>query len=391
MKVAIWFDAPHDYYGGINYFKNLLYALSNIKNSEVEVIMFFSKDIPEETLELFRPYANIIKTRILKRYSILWFIHQFIFRLFKSDFVIRVLLKSHSIDIVSHSWSRLNSNTHYKIITWIPDFQYLHLPELFPLLDQKDETNRWKKIISESNAVILSSDNAHDDFKTVANINDLKKGYVLNFVSQPSTNSIYEKQENLETKFNFAGKFFYLPNQFWKHKNHLIVFKAIKILKDKGVNITLICSGEMLDFRSNDNNHKFKILDYVADNDLNSIKILGKIKYIEVLSLMKSSLAVINPSYFEGWSSSVEESKSMGKKIILSDIAVHREQKPPNAIFFNPDDEKILSSILENEWLNDSLNSDNESELTVKNYLEKRTTQFGYNYIKILRRVFNEY
>lgn len=391
MKVAIWFDAPHNYYGGINYFKNLLYALSSSKNSEVEVIMFFSKDIPEETLELFRPYANIVKTRILKRYSILWFLHQFIFRLFKSDFVIRILLKSHSIDIVSHSWSRLNSNIHYKIITWIPDFQYLHLPELFPLLDQKDETNRWKKIISESNAVIMSSNDAYDDFKTVANNNDLKKGYVLNFVSQPIPNSIYEKQENLEIKFNFLGKFFYLPNQFWKHKNHLIVFKAIKILKDKGVNITLICSGEMLDFRSNDNNHTQKILDYVADNDLNSVKILGKIKYIEVMSLMKSSIAVINPSYFEGWSSTVEESKSIGKKIILSNIAVHKEQKPPNAIFFNPDDEKTLSSILENEWLNYSLNSDDESELTVKNDLEKRTTQFGYDYIKILRQVFNEY
>ena len=239
------------------------------------------------------------------------------------------------------------------------------------MLDQKDETNRWKKIISESNAVIMSSNDAHDDFKTVANNNDLKKGYVLNFVSQPIPNSIYEKQENLEIKFNFLGKFFYLPNQFWKHKNHLIVFKAIKILKDKGVNITLICSGEMLDFRSNDNNHTQKILDYVADNDLNSVKILGKIKYIEVMSLMKSSIAVINPSYFEGWSSTVEESKSIGKKIILSNIAVHKEQKPPNAIFFNPDDEKTLSSILENEWLNYSLNSDDESELTVKNDLEK--------------------
>ena len=45
---------------------------------------------------------------------------------------------------------------------------------------------------------------------------------------------------------------------------------------------------------------------------------------------MYHSIALINPSKFEGRSSTVEQGKSMGEKIILSTIPVHKEQKPIN-------------------------------------------------------------
>ena len=57
-----------------------------------------------------------------------------------------------------------------------------------------------------------------------------------------------------------------------------------------------------------------------------------------VFRLMRQSLAVLQPSLFEGWSTSVEEAKSVGKRMILLDIPVHREQDPPRALFFDPRD-----------------------------------------------------
>ena len=66
-----------------------------------------------------------------------------------------------------------------------------------------------------------------------------------------------------------------------------------------------------------------------------SFRVLGVIPYKHVFSLIRFSQAVINPSLFEGWSTSVEESKAVGKTLILSDIPVHREQMP-DGIFFDP-------------------------------------------------------
>ena len=53
---------------------------------------------------------------------------------------------------------------------------------------------------------------------------------------------------------------------------------------------------------------------------------LGVIPYKDVLGLMRAAVAVINPSVMEGWSTTVEEAKSLGLPLILSDIPVHREQ-----------------------------------------------------------------
>ena len=58
--------------------------------------------------------------------------------------------------------------------------------------------------------------------------------------------------------------------------------------------------------------------------------------YIDLMSLMFYSIAVINPSFSEGWSNTVEQAKAMRKKTIISNITVHREQKIVILFYLNP-------------------------------------------------------
>ena len=78
-----------------------------------------------------------------------------------------------------------------------------------------------------------------------------------------------------------------------------------------------------------------------------NIKLLGLVDYEDVFALIKFSKAVINPSLFEGWSSTVEECKSVGKNMILSDLGVHKEQYP-EATFFIRNDIESFQNILKN-------------------------------------------
>lgn len=388
INVGIWFDAPKNYFGGINYFKNLLYALSKHNPKEVKVFIFFSTDMPEETLELFRPYAKVVKTSILYRYSFLWFLNQIFIRILNSHFIVNQILKRYSINILSHTWFVIKPKSFYKIISWIPDFQYLHLPEHFDKHHKKNETKRLKELISNSDLVILSSNDALKDFKNVAKSKDINKGTVMNFVSQPDLESLDKNQINLEDRFGLNGKYFYLPNQFWKHKNHLIVFKALKILKEKDVEVTLVCSGETHDFRDKNQKYLKKLNNFIKENNLyKNILILGKIEYVEVLNLIRNSVATINPSFFEGWSSTVEESKTFNKTIILSNIDVHIEQNPKKGIFFSPDNAQELSKILEKEWNNNQFLNKKDSAKSLQKDIKERTYQFGKNYLDILKKV----
>jgi glycosyltransferase involved in cell wall biosynthesis len=394
LKVGFWFDAPASYSGGVNYIKNILYALSLVNDDAVCPYIFFPNDIPQNIEEQFIPLAIVVKTKIIQRGTILWFLNKVLYKVFGSMILINALLKSHDIEVLSHVWFTYKGRIPFRLIGWIPDFQYLHLPEFFSDIDTYKETRQNQNIISQSEIVILSSHNALEDFKSIAPPEHISRGTVLQFVSQTS-NIVSSKKislKSIEKKYGFKGKFFFLPNQFWAHKNHMLVLQAIKLLKDRGVDVLVLCTGTLKDMRLKNTKYIDGIYDFVDDNNLQAqVKILGHIDYNEVLVMMKNSLAVINPSRFEGWSSSVEEAKSMGKIIILSNIGVHIEQKPPHGRYIDPDDVLGLSILLEEIWYTPIGISQEKAEEKARKLLHKRTVEFGNNYLKIIKDVQPKY
>ena len=390
LKVGFWFDAPANYSGGINYIKNTLYALSLVNDGCVHPYIFFSSDIPSKIVEEFTPLAKVVRTKILQRGTLLWFIQKLMYKAFGSMALINALLKSHEIEILSHVWFPYKGSVPFRVIGWIPDFQYLHLPEFFPDIDANKETRNNRDIISQSDLVILSSHNALEDFQSIVSPENKSRGTVLQFVSQTSNTASLKvtSLESIEQKYGFNGKFFFLPNQFWVHKNHMLVLQAIKLLKDRGIDVLVLCTGTLEDMRVKNSRYIDDIYDFINDNRLQAqVKILGHIDYDDVLVMMRNSLAVINPSRFEGWSSSVEEAKSMGKPIILSNIGVHIEQNPPNGRYIDPDDALGLSKILEEIWFVPADISQEKAEEKARQLLHKRTVEFGNNYLKIIKEV----
>jgi glycosyltransferase involved in cell wall biosynthesis len=362
-----------NYQGGINYLTNLFYAVRQLKDPKIEVIVFVGKK-DDYQAKVYGKYSQVIRTAALDRYSFLWFINKASYKLIKYPIIIDILLRLNSIDVLSHSY--LTSKFFKaKIINWIPDFQVLHCPELW---DEKD-IKKWYKLLSNiainSDRVILSSYDALKDFKSCMPTEENKVD-VLQFVSQPPIKSKSISVAELKIKYGFSEEFFFIPNQFWKHKNHKVVYEACALLKKKGLNILVLCSGLMQDFRTKDNSYVNNLIKYSKENDLgNNIKSLGLIDYNDVLCLMENSVAVVNPSLFEGWSSIVEESKSIGKKIILSNIDVHIEQNPDKSNYFDPQNPKELSLILEKLW-----NERNNIQKLGDRTLEDRTQQFGESY-----------
>ena len=389
IKVAFWYDYGLDYNGGLNYLRNLLYAISLIKDKQFEPYVFFGLKTERRIIEQFEPYAKVVLTPVLERKTIPWFVHKVLFKLFRSQVVVNMVMKKHGISVVSHSYYVYRRTKIFRLITWIPDFQYLHLPELFPGVDTVSKTRHLQELIRQSEIVVLSSYEALSDFKTIAPPECVCRGRVLQFVSQ-APQKLYKDSHTitknaLERKFNFHGRFFFLPNQFWQHKNHRDVFEAVRILKEKGKNVLVLCTGDIRDGRLKDKSHIDSLLNYINANDLHdNIKILGVIDYKEVLLLMKFSVALLNPSRFEGWSSSVEEAKSIGKQVILSDINVHREQNPPGAHYFELDDAEGLSSILEDLWDMEPSLSNIELEREAQERLQVRMVEFGRAYVDIV-------
>ncbi|HRY82201.1 MAG TPA: glycosyltransferase family 1 protein [Candidatus Moranbacteria bacterium] len=385
VRIGIIISTSEGWMGGINYMKNLLRAASSIGGKKIEFVLFFGEKSDRDVVASFEGFGEIIRTPILDNSNAQGVFNILSWRFFGGSFMMNQEFEKAKIDIVSHSRIFLK-NRKYKIINWIPDFQHFHMPKMFSYAENMYRNYLFKAYVKNSNAVILSSNDALNDYKKLYP-KYIDKAHVLQFVSQPNE-KIYgiKGTKQIEEKYKFSGKFFYLPNQFWKHKNHMIVLKALSLLKKEGKDILVLCTGHAGDYRNK--NHFENILRYVKENNIeNNVKFLGLIDYLDVMTLMRHCISIINPSLFEGWSSTVEEAKSVGKNMILSNLNVHKEQNPPNSIYFDPHNEKELADKLWKKWQESEGGPDFDLEEIARKNIETRTKNFGNTYQNIVLNV----
>ncbi len=69
---------------------------------------------------------------------------------------------------------------------------------------------------------------------------------------------------------------------------------------------------------------------------------------------MVGSVAVLNPSLFEGWSTTVEEARALQVPMVLSDLPVHKEQAEGIARFFDRTSAPALADALRQAWRDQS-------------------------------------
>ena len=355
IKIAFLINYnPSSWLGGVNVIKNLIYCITYFSNKKVEPILIVSKSLSIKELGEFKK-IKIIKTNLFSQSLIKRILLKLEILFFGKSKKIDFFFKKNNIDLISHSnvlaYNFITGrNSDIKCLSWIADFQYLYYPNYFKFNTKFLRNLNIRFCTIHSSKILLSRYDAQQDLKKVS-----KNAYTKSVVSQfyfqsPKKNEIVGLKK-LKKKFNLKDKFFYMPNQYWSHKNHITVLKSLKYLKDKNKNFLVVSTGHSHDHR---NNAYFnEIFDFVKKNKLEeNYKYLGIIKYNEVLSLIYHSVSLINPSKFEGRHSSVEQARSLGKKILLSDIKIHREQSPPRSSFFSSMDYKKLSNLMKNNWEN---------------------------------------
>jgi glycosyltransferase involved in cell wall biosynthesis len=382
--------------GGLNYYKNVISAVYKLPNRQIEIVLFVNSDASEKFTQLF-PDAEIIRTPIVdflhdgagtmkfkKPFKKAWLYLRS--KLNGRNFLVEELFLKYKIDVSCYG-DPLNSKL-IKSVCWIADFQQMNHPEFFSQEENvKSRNDHVNLLIEKSDSLILSSETAFEDLKKY-NSNFAYKARILKFVPAINLSLKLVPLAELRDKYQFTGDFFYLPNQLWKHKNHRVVIKAVSnIVNVKHKNVLILVSGSLTDYRNS-----LYINDLIAevssDDIINQFKLLGVIPYIDVLSLMHFSSALINPSFSEGWSSTVEEAKQLKVPLILSDIAIHREQtaETSNSILFNPNDHLELAEILINYKKKDNY----RSNFDLHEAFEDKQVDFGNNYQDIILQVLKE-
>ena len=259
-----------------------------------------------------------------------------------------------------------------------------HLEELeFPELtnDRKFESREliYTKSLKKAFKVIV--DSAYSKQYTANKYNlDEKRVEVLKFLPniRVADNEVIIDIKNI---YNLKNDYIYYPAQFWAHKNHIYILKAIKILREtKNIDIDVVFSG------SNKGNLRYilnKAKQFGVD-DL--IHYVGFVPNSQIPCLYKQSLSLVMPTYLGPTNIPPLEAFFYKTPVCYSDKPSFREQVR-DAVFYM--DLKDPNSLVEN-----IITIKNNKELVdykVHKGLEILSSWSEEDFYKSLLTIFGEY
>ncbi len=334
--------------GGIYYIKNIIFSClqNETITSHYELVLFIDK----KHADIFSPFAGKITIRV-----------------FGDEGKVRLALAQagwvwfggvkYCYALELNKTGRLFKN---KGIFWIPDFQHKNLPEFFSDEEIARKDANFLEMVMSRRPMVLSSFDAK---------NDLERFYpehtcpveVVHFVSyiEPEIQKITpELEEAVREKFGLRRNYIYIPNQFWQHKNHLVMVQAIQLLLESGrlTDYDFVFTGNLEDYRNPDYINQLKSI-MESDKVKHNIRLLGFVDREEQICIMKHARFIVQPSLCEGWGTVLEDAKVLDKSVLLSDIPVHREQKNEKCVLFDPHQPKELADLIaehiQREWIED--------------------------------------
>jgi glycosyltransferase involved in cell wall biosynthesis len=326
--------------GGYNYQRNLFEVLNRYRPGAIAPVLFAGTKADADDIAVFAriPGVEVVQSPVFDRAG---------GNLFKAltlglDWPAAALFRAHRIDMVFESARFFGWRLPFPAIAWFPDFQHRLLPHLFsgPAYWRRDLGFRVQ--VASHRHVMLSSESALGDLRRF--YPGLTNGVsVVRFATAPPAHLLAADPAEVAAQYELPQRYFYLPNQFWRHKNHQLVVDALDLLKRDGFEAVVAASGSRYDAREPD--YFASVMRQAeAAGVRRNFRHLGMIPLDHVYALLRGSIALINPSRCEGWSTTVEEAKSFGVPMLLSDLDVHREQTGGTARYFGLDDSHALAN-----------------------------------------------
>lgn len=340
MRIGILLTGDYGWAGGLYYSLNIIKLLREAAaaGQKLRVVVIVNNATPPELIdEVKNAHVEIVnldhKSLLYKAYC------KIAGKLTKSNVRFINDVNALRLDVLYPliSYEDAHQKINCKIYYWIYDFQHKFLPALFTADEIRKRDTTFQQIAEKAQHIVLSSEDAKKHFyefypQSKANVS------VYKFISLIRKVAAEEK-----LPAGIPENYYMVCNQFWPHKNHLVVLKAMALLLARKEPVHVVFTGKYDDLRNKA--YVDELQNYIAENGLQPfVTLTGFISRAEQTLLMQNARAMIQPSFFEGWSTVIEDAKALNKFLIVSDISINREQVSESVLFFTPSDESALAA-----------------------------------------------
>lgn len=380
-KIGLYLATEPFHGGTYQYTLSIIKALTSFNPAEFSITVFYH----ESEWEKIFP-DNFIKVKVERS-----FIRKLLSNLYKkidrsingyrrfSEFfnpAVELINNSDSDLIIFPNQDAQSYQVRKKSLVSIHDLMHRYEPyfEEYGNGVYKIRERHYKNICKYSAGVLVDSEIGKQQVIESYNKNP-DEVFVLKFV--PPYYLLEAKEVDVCTKFDLPDDFVFYPAQFWQHKNHENLVKAIKILKDRGKIINLVLVGSR-------KNYYKKIIDLIKNYELQTqILVLGYVTNDEIYSLYKKAKALVFVSLIGPTNIPPVEAMLVGCPVICSNKYAMPEQVADAALLVDPMNPEDIAEKIETLIYNESL----QKELKEKGIQKSNSyTQNDFNncFLKII-------
>lgn len=317
MKIGILLETNSSGGGAFTHSVNTCLDLQRFKKKNDEIIVYThfknSYDILKKSKIPVKLFSHNLIDKILLKLSLIKF-----FRLLTTILNINISIeKLITDDKCNFIFFPVLSNTVFclkkiKFISTLLDlehFKHSKFPEI-TLKEFNYRENLYFYSLKRSELIITSSSSIK---KNLCNHYKIHKDKVFIIPYTPSNLFTSKKlSRHFIKKYKPIKDFFFYPAQIWGHKNHIVILRALKILKKKKIKVNLIFSGRDRGYQ--------KILDeFIKKNDIKNVYFTGFLTSGEMHYMYKNCKGVIFPTLWGPNAIPPLETWSYKKPLIYND------------------------------------------------------------------------
>lgn len=230
-------------------------------------------------------------------------------------------------------------------VGYIFDFQHRYYPHFFGAFTRKLRDLQFGRMLRDASTVIVNARQVKIDAESFHAAR--AKIVPLPFSASPDPRWFDADPVEVRRRYGIGPKYFIISNQFWVHKRHEVAIQAFLQLAEARTDIELVCTGSTNDWRVPD--HFARLSEMISSSGFASrVHILGLIPKADQIALLRDSLAVVQPTAFEGGpgGGSVFDAVAFGVRSIVSDLPVNREIEEHVTEYFPLDDIDALAAAM---------------------------------------------
>jgi glycosyltransferase involved in cell wall biosynthesis len=384
MKIGIYLgEMDQTVGGGYTFFESIVSELCKIKSCKHRFVLF---SYSNELLKHFSPCSEFVEHCLLQQAEYKPSLSEKILNRIRTPIIslpspIAEKINERKIQLMWYITSHTGSlDIPYLYTVW--DLQH-RLQPFFPEVSSNGEwmarERKMSEVIRRAAFVLAGTQQGKSEISLFYNIPEER----IKILPHPTPSFALAglvPDVSIFSKASFEKNYLFYPAQFWAHKNHVTILKALQELNKKGNKLNVIFTG------SNKGNLSYiesKIREFSLDKQ---VDILGFVTREQLVALYQNALALVYPTCFGPENLPPLEAFALGCPVIASSVPGSEEQIGDCALFFHPTDPTQLADKI--QFLS---SNDNVRNALIQKGLNRARQYTTVHYIKDIVALFDSF